>query len=493
MSSERKNAVGILGSFYHMARWAWLSRGMADKEDIVAMNPGEGLTVDELNEEMKWCEEATGSSDAFHASLDEVYQRPPVSRTTFLWQIDMESCGPTLEEEVSWETPHERWAYLPGHWQSILNSRLAEYHAKVQDSEALYLHRLDTYGETDVKTRNAKVKHENLQAGINTSSAILMMKGTQKEASKDVYSRSVQFNKGVLTVKASNKVLAYRFDVKDMTLVTLEDPPVKRQLRIVSVTGRNHDIQEIRVHLDALSLHTSSALDGFDGVPPPAQKCSAPGTAEAAEVDGELALMDMEEEQFEKAEDALAANTACSEVADPTNEAVVEPADEAMADQEDGGKAEVSSDEEVTWDLSGDSVFIVGLENGEKPKNDDETKPSCSKQIPSQRFNQMESFLFLEKFDLTRLPDIDGAGIGVHTTTCVWQVRYPGDGKQSCARSYGDLKTKGYVPPCRALLQCLLWSWKQHGLKHGSCDLVKERIQKLTGALNLDLGHHIPI
>eukprot|EP00438_Fugacium_kawagutii_P015564 Skav230977 [mRNA] locus=scaffold4:81200:81796:- [translate_table: standard] len=122
--------------------------------------------------------------------------------------------------------------------------------------------------------------------------------------------------------------------------------------------------------------------------------------------------------------------------------------------------------------------------------------PSCDLDVqvgvsPSGSFKDMAAFIFLSKVGLTEIPNVQGAGIGVHLTTKCWQVRYPNPtGKQSTARSWGDLK-KGTVPPCRALLQCLLWCWESHHKVNPGCDITKSKIQLLKGALVADVGRDV--
>lgn len=233
---------------------------MASKEEMIPVNGDVDLTCDGLTEEMKTCEDSAASHE-WQAPLEEVFTLPDVSRTSFLWQV-------ALEDEEDWELgEEERWRCMPSHWQSILNNRLADFRSKVQDCEALWRHRLEEYGEDDIKTKNAKKKFEAFQSGEGADSIILICKSTGKEASSDVYSRSVNKNKGVCRVTTSSRVQAFRLNVKDMTLEELSEEDTQRttkRLRIVSVTGRSREIQELRVHLSSLSLCTSLVMDGMD-------------------------------------------------------------------------------------------------------------------------------------------------------------------------------------------------------------------------------------
>lgn len=196
---------------------------MASKEEMIPVNGDVDLTCDGLTEEMKTCEDSAASNE-WQAPLEEVFSLPDVSR-------------------------------------------LADFRSKVQDCEALWRHRLDEHGENDVKTRNAKNKFEAFQSGEGADSIILICKSTGKEASSDVYSRSVNRNKGVCRVTTSSRVQAFRLNVKDMTLEELseeDEQSTTKRLRIVSVTGRSREIQELRVHLSSLSLCTSHVMDGMD-------------------------------------------------------------------------------------------------------------------------------------------------------------------------------------------------------------------------------------
>lgn len=119
-----------------------------------------------------------------------------------------------------------------------------QYHAAIQDEEALYLARLEQFGEQDIKTKNALDKFQRATQGEGAVSVVLMSRANGKEMSQEVYKRSVHNKNGQLHVTASNKVQAYKLCTQSCTLETLSDPPITRALRIVSVTGRSRGIQE---------------------------------------------------------------------------------------------------------------------------------------------------------------------------------------------------------------------------------------------------------
>ena len=76
--------------------------------------------------------------------------------------------------------------------------------------------------------------------------------------------------KGVVTISVSKCVRPFKLDIKTMTLTELfpDNQEQTRQLRLVSATGRSREIQEIRVHLTALSLQSSKVL-GESNLPKP--------------------------------------------------------------------------------------------------------------------------------------------------------------------------------------------------------------------------------
>ena len=52
-------------------------------------------------------------------------------------------------------------------------------------------------------------------------------------------------------------------------------------------------------------------------------------------------------------------------------------------------------------------------------------------------------------------------------------------------------KKKGFVPPCRALLECLLWCWEVHLAENPTCAVSAGKIQLLKGAIKADLGRDV--
>ena len=283
------------------------------------MSP-EPKTKAELEAEMKQCESVADTGD-WETSVDEVLTKPDVNRTTFLWQVETE---PDSDVEDDFEKADSQWRCLPALWQTLLNSRLADHHGRLQDAEALWKHRLDVHGVQDIKTKNAHAKYKEFCEGKGTCSVILISKITGKEVSAECYRKSVQNEKGDLKVTVSPKVTAYKFDVSSMTLQTLGDPMIERHVRIVSVTGRSRDIQEIRLHLSYLSLQSSELLKELKVSKP----APAAGTEENQEENGEkqenseevdqvLAVMGEDQLDCEAAEDALAANHVDTNFANP--------------------------------------------------------------------------------------------------------------------------------------------------------------------------------
>ena len=131
---------------------------MASLEEMASVSP-DAVSPEDLTAEMAACEKEVEDC-SFSAPMDEVFTLPDPHRTTFLWQVLAKPEQGELEE---WEKEDENWVCLPSMWQSILSRRLAEYHARVQDAEAFYLHRSDKFGSEDIKTKNAKSKFENAQ------------------------------------------------------------------------------------------------------------------------------------------------------------------------------------------------------------------------------------------------------------------------------------------------------------------------------------------
>ena len=245
-----------------------MSRGMANKAEVLECNPDlVGVTEDQLTKEMSSCE-AQSCEDVFSAPVEEVLTVPDPLRTSFLWQVQSQKAQEGSLQEWEGEEQDEDYLCLPGHWQTILNGKLAEFHAKIQDAEALWRHRQQEFGDQDIKTKNSLKKFEAIQAGEGSQSIILISKATGKEAGPDVYARSLNKVNGAQKVLTTNKTQAYQVDMQSLTLQLLHDGEVNqpaKKLRLVSVTGMSREIQELRIHLDALSLSTSHVLDGLSG------------------------------------------------------------------------------------------------------------------------------------------------------------------------------------------------------------------------------------
>lgn len=286
---------------------------MASYEEMCEVSP-EPVTTETLKEEMAHCEKQS-AEELFEGSLEEVFERPDVNRTTFLWQI--ESLAEDSDVEDEWEKQDSQWRCLPQHWQHLLNQRLAQYHGHVQDAQALVEHREAQFGVDDIKSKNAWQKLLELQEGKCATSVVLMCKGTAKEVSPDVYKRCVQSTNGELKVSVSNKVVAYKLCVMSLKLTTMAEPEVARQLRIVSVTGQSREVQAVRLHLNLLSLQSSKVLQDLQV--PKAKKSNTSihvGETDAAggqdEVAQELTILDKAEDQA----DGEAAELLCPDVAE---------------------------------------------------------------------------------------------------------------------------------------------------------------------------------
>eukprot|EP00438_Fugacium_kawagutii_P030026 Skav210977 [mRNA] locus=scaffold712:63115:72325:- [translate_table: standard] len=481
-------------------RWAWLSRGMASKEDMIPVNPDIDLNCDGLTEEMKHCEESAASNE-WQAPLEEVFTLPDVSRTAFLWQIALEDEDITNED---WEGDEEQWRCMPSQWQALLNTRLADFQAKISDAEALWKARQQEFGDDDIKTKNSKVKLDAIRNGEGADSVILICKGTGKEASSDVYARSVNKIKGVCKIATSSRVQAYKLNVQNMQLIEFL-PEVEvhkcRRLRIISVTGRSREIQELRVHLSTLSLCTSGVLSDLNL---PEKKQSKQSATEQADqeskekdvemqgddVDAELALVAVDEVVGEAAEGALEAAMTNDEMNMEAMESESgQPGDGPLG--EDGEESlESDLDNAPVWEFgSGDAFFVSP--GPESTSSTCEPSPKGTK-APSCTFKDMPSFTFLENLGLTEIPAVQGCGLGVHSTISCWQLRYPADsGPQSAARSWGNIKKRGFVSPCKALLQCLHWAWESHAALNPTCEYSKGRVQLLKGAILADLGRDV--
>ena len=118
--------------------------------------------------------------------------------------------------------------------------------------------------------------------------------------------------------------------------------------------------------------------------------------------------------------------------------------------------------------------------------------PKISMAVSSDKFSNVPAFQMLSTVGLTEIPNTVGCGIGIHFTTNTWQIRYPADKKCSTGRTFGDnVKGKGKVSCAAALIQCLLWAWKQHYEKNPSSTECLERIKMLEGALAVGLGNNL--
>lgn len=469
---------------------------MASMEEMQKVSP-EPFSLEGLAAEMDDCEKEAEDCH-LEAPMDELFERPDLNRTTFLWQMQR---VPDDDEVGDWERDDEiSWSCLPAHWQSILNARLAQFNASVQDAEAFYLHRLDKFGADDIKTKNAKAKFESTQAGKGSVSAIIMVKSSGKEASPEIYKRSV-FNKdGVLQVALSKHTVGYKLDLRTMTLATVEDEPIFKQLRVVSVTGRSREVQELRLHLTALSLQSSKVMEGMPDVKEyvkGAQKHHV--GADCADDDGPekaFALADQEPFQTEDAEQALVAHAPLDHVANPEME--VEEDQPHVPEMEAACKSDPSESEKESedpeWHFEDSSaVFLLGEiaeKSNEETSGDKATSTTAEVAVAGAKFSTVPAFVFLEQAGLTCVPLVSGCGIGIHHTISTWQVRYPAEHQKSTARSFGNLK-KGYVSAAEALLQCLLWAWQQHQKIYPDCDISKNKVNLLKGALVANLGFHV--
>ena len=208
------------------------------------------------------------------------------------------------------------------------------------------------------------------------------------------------------------------------------------------------------------------------------------------DVDMQLAAMNNDESQQEMAEAALELNI---DVAPEHPDAVGGgPPISLDANIESGGKDDGESDLDAgdVWEftVSEDTSFH---ELKEMETTGDSEQAPVSQASASGTFKHMAAFMFLEQVGLTELPNVPGVGIGVHLTIKSWQVRYPAEtGQQSAARCYGQLK-KQWVPPCRALLQCLLWCWEVHSQENPLCEVSESKITLLKGAIKADLGRDV--
>ena len=167
-------------------------------------------------------------------------------------------------------------------------------------------------------------------------------------------------------------------------------------------------------------------------------------------------------------------------------EAEAEEAEGAVESEAEGAvESEAESDEEVVLHFdSADKAFMCKAADPEQSEAAVAAAPGTFKSTPS--------YVFLEERGLVSLPAVDGVGVAVHLTNSTWQVRYPPvPGKKgSRCRSWGKVAKKGYVPPCAALLQCLLWCWETHLERTGSA-LAKDQVEILKEALNSNVGSDV--
>ena len=204
------------------------------------------------------------------------------------------------------------------------------------------------------------------------------------------------------------------------------------------------------------------------------------------EIEKQLAELAVDQVMEEAAEDGLESAMVAQPHPDPVEQEVVQPSAQVQGDSEEEEEEEESK---FTWELaSGDAFFIS--------KGPAEAKPSAeaAKDVaaPIGTFKDMPSFQFLEQLGMTEIPNVEECGIGVHFTNNVWQVRYPcKSGKKSAARSWGVLKKKGFVSPCKALLECLHWAWQSHLEFNPDCAYTKGKVQVLKGAIMADLGRDV--
>jgi hypothetical protein len=160
-----------------------------------------------------------------------------------------------------------------------------------------------------------------------------------------------------------------------------------------------------------------------------------------------------------------------------------------------GGQYEADLDDvasetgnEEMWKITDSGlIFEVGTEKDEPDEQGEDHQVSV--EVSGAKFDDVPAFKMLASIGLAKIPNEKGCGIRIHFTTSTWQIRYPTGEKQSTARTFGEhVKGKGKVSCATALLECLLWSWRQHRVKHPSCPVCTERIKMLEGALAVDLG-----
>ena len=143
---------------------------------------------------------------------------------------------------------------------------------------------------------------------------------------------------------------------------------------------------------------------------------------------------------------------------------------------------------EEMWKITDEGLIFEVESEKDQPTKDSEND-QIAVEVSGEKFNDVPAFKMLASVGLAKIPNEKGCGIGIHFTTSTWQIRYPTGGKQSTARTFGKyVKGKGKVSCATALLECLVWSWRQHRVKHPSCPVCTERIKLLEGALAVNLG-----
>ena len=167
---------------------------------------------------------------------------------------------------------------------------------------------------------------------------------------------------------------------------------------------------------------------------------SAGEGADGDNVEEQLVALNQDEGGFEAAEDGLEANIPI----DPEEEE--HNAKESInVDKGDdfpcfGQSQDDASDEEIVYEFKDcDAAFeCVATEATSS------SEPAPVGVSPAGTIKTMAAVMFLEQVGLSEIPNVPGVGMGVHTTTQCWQIRYPrATGKQSAGRCWGDLKKRG--------------------------------------------------
>jgi len=204
--------------------------------------------------------------------------------------------------------------------------------------------------------------------------------------------------------------------------------------------------------------------------------------------------LNQEEAEFEAAEhglEELIPNHAAEEtdLFDGQDHHMPDKDDHAGPNAHDSDHGFSEEEQEVVFEFDDCDAAFVCKGKGEEAAGSSDLPPVGV--VPSGTIKTTAAFLFLDQIGLTEVPNVQGVGMGVHLTTKCWQVRYPcGQGKKSAGRCWGVLK-KGYIPPCRALLQCLLWCWEAHRKEHPHCTISAGKCQLLKGAILADVGRDV--